>query len=423
LPLINCGFFSESISNVRSSSVEFLRSLIAHIPSQEKSQSSASRLAEPVLNVLNQSLNLNDAMMQVQLLGLLRVILAEIKGETLDSIPLFHSSFFSSTILTGIQKAHEDFHAKHLGNSVNLTQESLSLLSHWVWFSVSCLPFLRKALATVSFSCVTVFCQEIQNPLQSKRYNSAHALLLYGLRGVVHHCVFQSERQRIPSPEEKSTANSSDVMFAPAQLIAGIFEGVFGSKEMGNRREEKEPLKEAQDAALEMLPIIIEAVVHAWEAASKLSKQPTALKLNTASETSLVEDVKTSTKRKGRSKFRSNLGDDDTYIEYQPRKNSGTYVVSSTLTLVHHEKKVKSEIIQLLTPLAKVYPKILLRAMLHAWEKAMASSATPTGGNQASYYVASDSGYSSHLVIIDILNSLNIATPLMVISSLSPLAV
>lgn len=392
---------------MQSSSIEVLRTLISHVSLPARSQLLSSSAAEPIVSTLLHALNVEDSMMQVQLLGLLRFIVLEAHNGSSEVPALFSSSSFSSTILLGIQKAHEDFHKEHMGNSINLTQETLSLLSHWIWFTISILPVLQGALANVAISTITVICQEIRHIPPGKMYNSAHPLLLNGLRGVIHHCLFADEALSTSAMSESSenTASQSSVgrMFAPAQTISGLlFGGIFGGKSTTERssiKKERLPIREAHTASLEMLPILVEACLFAWESFSSCIKN--------ADDTSQLRtraslfDLRSS---RSQSLYRNgSLG-----ISYTPRKESLSFTPSSALSLNHHVKKVKKEILHLLTPIAHNFPQPFMRAFLHSWEKSMSTTGSKL--------------LPSHSVALELLNMLKTASPSVVIGSLVPIA-
>jgi hypothetical protein len=399
--------FREQAAKVRSFSVEFLRNLISIIPSALRSQQIVLGLLEPIIECLSISFIQNDSMMQIQLLGLLRVIMNEMNSKELPQkcYVILTGASFSSTLLNGIQKAHDDFHANNLGNSVNIAQESLSLLSHWVWFIVSSLPFMRKAIGPIAFACTNVLCQCIQAPVSSKLYNSAHPLLLYGLRGIFQHCLFPSNSNGEVKSNAKDTV-SAESSFAPVQMLTGLFVGVFGSRSQPNSQpllEEKEPQKEAQETLLQLLPVVVEAIVFAWHSSTKALEALSSYKQSKFPEKSR------------RQLIRRKFAEDEQVLELLPAHGLKSYIVSSNFTFSNHEKKVKNEILQILSPMVAKYPKVLLRALLHTWEKAISA--------EAQIILESNQNENFHYtVILEILNSLANATPSLILSSLVPVA-
>ena len=123
------------------------------------------------------------------LLGLLKLALIESHrdGEDVNET-LCHLPVFRSTLLSGIQRAHREHffhqrvsHSSAVGHGEG-DESSPSALPHWIWFTVTILPFLGSALSPVAFAAISVLCEEIQNPstTASTSSDSGLGILLQG---------------------------------------------------------------------------------------------------------------------------------------------------------------------------------------------------------------------------------------------------
>jgi len=372
--------FAEQVSHVRCAGVEFIRILISNINQTPKVISITSFLAEPILTALNTSVLLNDSMMQVQFLGLLKVIMSESR-QNKEELQIFQTSLFSNTLLIGIQQAHADFHQQKYGNSANMTEESLSLLSHWVWFIVSSLKYLRTSLPTVTFSVVNIICQELQNTKVSQFHNAAHSLLLFGLAGVVHYCLFSGSDEAVV---ETSHVASSSQGFGPVSVLANIVGGMlFGSNESSlSIQVPSGPLSEAKSTILKMFPIVFESLVHSWNECESVSGTKHEL-------------------------------DSIPSIVYRPRKVSEFYTPVGSRGVSHLEKEVKRQVNLLLEPIMKKFPKHVTAAFLHTWEKALSDELTDVAN--------AEQHRTSRRSILQILTGLENAPPVIVINAVMPL--
>lgn len=103
---ISVSFYRENFS-VNAASCEFLEFLLSFIEPKSKVMNIAQLICEPVLSILQESLMINDEVMQVQLLNLLKVLLLSTKDEHLnfkqDAINIFNSRKLHDCIVNGIQ--------------------------------------------------------------------------------------------------------------------------------------------------------------------------------------------------------------------------------------------------------------------------------------------------------------------------------
>lgn len=168
--------------------------MLSHIPASARHRRLAMLVARPVLAALSGSLHMHNSMMQVQLLGassssssssslptlpsaLLKIALVESYRDGGDT-RVSQSPLFTSTLLSGVQRAHREhyFHERASGAASQARQslgdESPSALPHWIWFTVTMLPFLGDALSSVAFGAISVLCEEIQKPSASSPGNT-----------------------------------------------------------------------------------------------------------------------------------------------------------------------------------------------------------------------------------------------------------
>jgi len=278
--------------SIRTKSIVFLRDILINGKIFNRTTDFAQALVEVVLLHLRNSVETNDAVFQVEILGILHTLLAHLhahsstNGSTtvnyqsrsllMDStstpiVVLVHSPNFLPTLLQGILVANE--------SQINPAFYSYSLLNYWVDYVSSFLPFLETALPFVVTSVVPHFCNIIRDNAQSgidSLRSQAIQKLLEGLKKILTYCVLEyngTELQNsmdgmtvdeIPSSSVLSSATSTVAM--PFRMITDLVKDVFTHEEVVIKNEIVSPASEAQQFMLSELPVVLETMAVVWKA-------------------------------------------------------------------------------------------------------------------------------------------------------------
>lgn len=203
-----------------------------------------------------------------------------------------------------------------------------------------------------------------------------------------------------------------------------------------------------------MLPVVVEAVLHAFE----ISRRPLSVSMSTAVQTTSapvspfssqeptspqLQDVAVRLTRERTlpsEMLHSKTSDDacthGTNYELATSNNNNNsdmlsgadFVASAAINWEHHRRKLAEHVLHLLEPLMRRFPERMLRAFLHAWEKELTDAAAPVPEQRAADCAAADlqqpiwRACPRHQLIIELLNALQSATPDVVVGAIVPVA-
>jgi hypothetical protein len=466
---------------------------------------------------LNNAVTHFDSVMQLQLLGLLDIVLVEsCKHTGLPDHSVWGSALFSSTLLSGIQ-INARFHT-HSPSSSSLSDSaptvssggsaaaasasaassarfSSSTLSHWVGFAVQALPYLRRALPGVAFAVINVLCGEMLSlitvldpaPMRStlsalsatqhnlqrtagaalnrRPSHSASApaqgapafrmrssapqhgaitqdisILLEGLKRVLHYCIvgplpgIESEfvlneaSQGVNAKTHAATASSASAAASSSSNSSGLFGYFFGRSAPAPSAQHKKENKvesAAREAAFQMLPVVVEALVGVWALPSPSNPAPTAaavapvpVPVSAALPASSVVAPAASASGVAAVKAASHSG------PASPRRMGSTrvsravllhsppaaepffpaltaaaqhsFVPSATLNWLLQRRKLQRQVIDCLEPIMRRDAARLVRALLHSWEKELAAFTQLSHQQQQSAAPSANAGSERH---------------------------
>jgi hypothetical protein len=174
--------FSAQNAVVQTASAEFLQYLILKITDPRKAAEIASKIQEPVLQNLAESVSSANLVLQVQLLSLLRAIVLLDSYSVNQSSSLINSQMFLQTLIPGL-----------------LQSTTKNVRFYWLEFITSCLPYLRANLSALMTPIIKCICDIIKDGSERTLYDSISAketlTLLKSLHILLHYCITESNKR------------------------------------------------------------------------------------------------------------------------------------------------------------------------------------------------------------------------------------
>nr|CAG4708839.1 unnamed protein product [Naegleria fowleri] len=374
---------------IRTSAASFIKDILLNGKQFAKTTGLCIALCECILSHLQIAIDNNDVVFQVELLGMVQMIMEHLDSHTVkpmstttltssqqagttsqvaseESSPIYtliNSPTFLKTIIQGLVSSSRI--------EVLSTFHSFSLLSYWIDSIILFLPYLHFTLPKLVAFIAPSFCQIItDNALQgidsirSQVINS----LLTGLRKMLEYCVLREIN--IPKPTSHNDENTSGIVI-PFKMFTDFVKDVFTQDDQVSIITS--PDYEARKNMMAELPSIIESMVIVW-------KSLRALVIGIP-ENNL-----------------SPLHDKLKHVNLSGVPEFGT---------LHSRFDIERNILRFIDPLILQFPNQLVISILMTWTKWHESSSS-------SMYCVENS-LDTHL--IDILNSCDSTVPESIISS------
>ncbi|KAG2379235.1 hypothetical protein C9374_007374 [Naegleria lovaniensis] len=370
---------------IRTSAAAFIKNILLNGQAFAKTTGLCIALCECILSHLQIAIDNSDVVFQVELLGMIQIIMEHLDSHTVkssavtpsqqsgaisqsaseESSPIYsliNSPTFLKTIIQGLVSSSR--------TEAVSTFHSFSLLSYWIDSIILFLPYLHFTLPKLVAFIAPSFCQIItDNALQgidsirSQVINS----LLTGLRKMLEYCVLR-EAPKLTTHNDENTSG----IVIPFKLFTDFVKDVFTQDDQISIITS--PDFEARKNMMAALPSIIEAMIIVW-------KSLRALVIGTPENniSSLNEKLK--------------------HVNLSGVPEFGT---------LHSRFDIERNILRFIDPLILQFPNQLVVSILMVWSK--------IHENASSSMYCIETSLDIHLM--DILNSCDSAVPDSIISSI-----
>jgi len=268
---------------IRTSAASLLKEILIYGRQLSKTTELCIALSECILSHLQIAIHSHDAVFQVELLGILQILMqhldlyskkdpvvavkersslsrqvstANLQNLSVEVAPihvLVKSSTFLTTLLQGVEYSSKI--------EVSDSFHSYSLLSYWVDYIISFLTHLGGSLPQVVSAIVPSFCSIIRNNAVSGMdsfRSQAIKTLLVGLKKILDYCILRE----LPVSAKVATPVAEDsASIMPFRMFTD-FVKVFTQND---QQATQSPEVEAQQLMLSELPMILETVTTVWQ--------------------------------------------------------------------------------------------------------------------------------------------------------------